>query len=119
MFDNDKSYKLIMAILQKDDYDDTVEELGKNKIFVTKLCSSGGFLKKENVTIMIGVEKERVNEVMEILERMAGKRKETVYAMPTPVSGDHYIGSNMSVPLEKEVGGITVFMLDMEQIKKM
>ena len=56
---------------------------------------------------------------MEILEKMAGKRKETVYAMPTPVSGDHYIGSNMSVPFEKEVGGVTVFMLDMEQIKKM
>ena len=49
---------------------------------------------------------------------MAGKRKETVYAMPTPVSGDHYIGSNMSVPFEKEVGGVTVFMLDMEQIKR-
>ena len=119
MFNNDKSYKLIMAILQKDDYDDTVEELGKNKIFVTKLSSSGGFLKKENVTIMIGVEKERVGEVMAILEKMAGKRKEKVYTIPTPVSGDHCIGSNMSVPIEKEVGGVTVFMLDMEQIKKM
>ena len=119
MLDNDKPYKLIMAILQKDDYDDTVEELGKNEIFVTKLCSSGGFLKKENVTIMIGVEKERVDDVMKILEKMAGKRKETIYAMPTPVSGDHYIGSNLSVPFEREVGGVTVFTLDMEQIKKM
>lgn len=119
MGDSKTSYKLVMAILQKDDYDDTVEELGKNRIFVTKLSSSGGFLKKENVTIMIGVEAQRIGEVMEILEKNAGKRRETVYTLPTPVAGEHCLSTSMSVPVEKEVGGVTVFTLDMEEIKKM
>ena len=54
--DTSKDNKLILAILQEEDYDQTVEMLNEKHFFVTKLSSSGGFLKKKNVTIMIGVE---------------------------------------------------------------
>ena len=60
--------KLVMAVLQESDYDATVEVLSSHQIFVTKLSSSGGFLKKKNVTVMIGVEEERLSQVLEILK---------------------------------------------------
>ena len=34
--------KMIMAILHKDDELDTIEELNRNKFFVTKLSTTGG-----------------------------------------------------------------------------
>lgn len=39
--------KLILAVVQEDDYDTTVGELNQNGFFVTMLSSTGGFWKKE------------------------------------------------------------------------
>ena len=73
------SGKLVLAILQGEDYEDTVYELNQNGFFVTMLSSTGGFLKKHSTTIMIGVEEPRLDEVLDILKRRAGQRKATVY----------------------------------------
>lgn len=72
MSDAKKASKLILAVLQKEDFKTTQKELNEKKIFVTRLSSSGGFLQRENVTIMIGVEEERWQETMDILKKTAG-----------------------------------------------
>ena len=56
--------KLILAILQGDDYVDTIDELNQNGFFATILSSTGGFLKKKSVTVMIGVEEERCSRCL-------------------------------------------------------
>lgn len=75
MSDTKKASKLILAVLQKEDFKETQKELNQKKIFVTKLSSSGGFLQRENVTIMIGVEEERWQETMDILKKNSGTQK--------------------------------------------
>ena len=35
---------------------------------VTKLATTGGFLKSGNTTLMIGIEKEKVNDVVKMLK---------------------------------------------------
>ena len=116
--DTSKDNKLILAILQEEDYDQTVEMLNEKHFFVTKLSSSGGFLKKKNVTIMIGVEEERLPEVSAILEKYAGRRRITMYTMAA--SGAEVRGMNpgVTIPVEKEVGGVTMFTLSMDALKK-
>ena len=47
--------KMILAILQGDDYHDAVHSLNEHGFYATVLNSSGGFLKKRSVTLMIGV----------------------------------------------------------------
>ena len=42
--------KMIFAMLHSEDVDETVEELNKEKYWVTKLSTTGGFLKNKNVT---------------------------------------------------------------------
>ena len=42
--------KLILTVLQGDDYDEVVDTLNQNGFFVTTLYSTGGFLKKRSVT---------------------------------------------------------------------
>ena len=47
--------KLILAVVQEDDYDATVSELNQNGFFVTMLSSTGGFWKKKNTGAIGGL----------------------------------------------------------------
>ncbi len=110
--------KLILAVLQGDDYDDVVRELNQNGIQVTMLNSTGGFLKKRSATIMIGVNEQRVDEVLAILKKRAGQRTETVYQTPFPVGQNGVPTILASVPMQVRCGGIVVFVLDMQKMEK-
>ena len=102
--------KLILAVVQEDDYDATVSELNQNGFFVTMLSSTGGFWKKKNITIMLGVEESRLPQAMDILKRCAGKRKQT--------AAGQYAAAMPSIPMNMEFGGVTLFVLDLERLEK-
>ena len=69
--------KLILAIIQDHVAQDVLHELSENKIRATKLSSTGGFFKKGNTTILIGIEDEKVDRVKEMILNIS-KSKETV-----------------------------------------
>ena len=69
--------KLILAIIQDHVAQDVLHELSENKIRATKLSSTGGFFKKGNTTILIGLEDEKVVRVKEMILNIS-KNKETV-----------------------------------------
>ena len=113
-----ESMKMIMAILQKNDELQTIDELNTAGYFVTKLATSGGFLKGKNTTIMTVVEDEKVPEVLEIIRANSGERKTITYANPAFVSGQGSLGAAPTVPINIQVGGSTVFVLNVEQMEK-
>ena len=114
-----ESMKMIMAILQKNDELQTIDELNTEGYFVTKLATSGGFLKGKNTTIMTVVEDEKVPEVLEIIRANSGERKTITYANPALVSGQGSLGAAPTVPINIQVGGSTVFVLNVEQMEKL
>jgi hypothetical protein len=69
--------KLILAIIQDHIAQDVLNELSENKIRATKLSSTGGFFKKGNTTILIGIEEEKLDRVKEMILNIS-KNKETV-----------------------------------------
>ena len=69
--------KLILAIIQDHVAQDVLHELADNKIRATKVSSTGGFFKKGNTTILIGIEDEKVDRVKEMILNIS-KNKETV-----------------------------------------
>ena len=105
--------------VQEDDYDTTVGELNQNGFFVTMLSSTGGFWKKKNITIMLGVEESRLDEALSILKQCAGKRKQTIYSNVTMPTGSQYAVAMPSVPVNVELGGVTVFIMDLERLEKL
>nr|WP_302599944.1 cyclic-di-AMP receptor [uncultured Cellulosilyticum sp.] len=109
--------KLIIAILQSGDYEAVVSLLNKRNICATKISSSGGFLKKENVTIMMGIEAERLEEAIDILRRKAGKRKQTQYTTLIASAIYRCPEAAMTFPVEMEAGGVTIFVMDVSQYK--
>ena len=61
--------KMILAIIQDDSYQDVISELNESGFYATILHSSGGFLKKQSVTIMIGLNHEDLEKALKILKR--------------------------------------------------
>ena len=104
--------KLLLAILQGDDYNEVVADLNEHGFYVTVLNSSGGFLKKRSVTIMVGLDAARVDDCIEILKKRAGHRTEIVYNHIVMPTGHHNMTIPPVVPTEVEVGGVTVFVMD-------
>ena len=118
MMSTEASNKLILAILQGDDYADTVSELTHIGFFVTLLNTTGGFLRKKSTTVMIGVSNDRLNEVLEILKHCAGHRKQTVYQQSAAMPQSGKFPSMPLVPITVDAGGVTVFIMDLQSIEK-
>lgn len=107
--------KLVIAIVQDDDTADLVEAITEGGFRVTKLATTGGFLKSGNTTLLIGVEKEKVDEVLTIVEDVCKTRKQLVVSPTTMVgTADVYV----PYPVEVQVGGATVFVVDVDKYVK-
>ena len=64
--------KLIIAIVRDTDAEATVNRLVAQGYRVTRIASSGGFLRKGSVTLVIGVEPEKVPAVIDLLKEAGG-----------------------------------------------
>ncbi len=106
--------KLVVAIINNDDANEVMSNLTKAGYSATKLSTSGGFLRAGNITLLIGVEKAKVDEVINIIGEYSSQRKKI-----TPINST-YMGESMlaSMPVEVTVGGATIFVLDVEQFYK-
>lgn len=63
--------KLIISIVPDSDAGRLTDTLVANKFGVTRINTAGGFLKKGNATLLIGVEDAKANRVFEIIGEMA------------------------------------------------
>lgn len=106
--------KLVLAITDDEDSADLIEALNENAFRVTKLATTGGFLKSGNTTLMIGVEEEKVDEVIDIIRKLCKKRKEVVVPSANINTGSDMM---MQYPLkvEAETGGATIFVVDVDK----
>ncbi len=57
----------MMAILKKKDCDPVTQTLVKADFRVTRVASTGGFLRQGNVTLLIGTDEENVESALEII----------------------------------------------------
>lgn len=105
--------KLIVAIVNKDDANKVQKGLVQNRFFATKLTTAGTFLRAGNATFLIGVNDEKVQDALEVIEKYSKKRTKLV---PNTIVNE--FGSFSSLPLEVEVGGATVFVLPIDQFIK-
>lgn len=103
--------KLIIAIVQDEDSGILIDELMQEDFRVTKLASTGGFLKSGNTTLLLGLDDERVEQCLEIINKYSKKRQVTSTLMNLSMQGDGY----MPYPLEVTVGGANIFILDVKE----
>ncbi|NRY61081.1 cyclic-di-AMP receptor [Clostridium beijerinckii] len=108
--------KLIIAIVQDEDSADVIEALTEADYRVTKLATTGGFLKSGNTTLLVGIEEEKVELVIDVIRNVCRKRNETVVT-PTTLGGSES-GYMQQYPVQIGVGGATVFVIDVDKFVK-
>ncbi len=106
--------KLVLAIVSNDDSSSVSTALNKENFQVTRLATTGGFLRAGNTTLIIGVDDDRVEACLKIIGEECSKRTEMV-----PSTASYDIGRYTSFPVEVQVGGATVFVLDVSQFHKL
>jgi uncharacterized protein YaaQ len=104
--------KFVMSIIHNDDSNRLVDALTGAGFRATTISTTGGFLRQGNATILVGTENDRVPEVLELVRENCHTRRQFVNPLP-PVAepGEMYIPT----PVEVQVGGATVFVLDIAQ----
>ena len=105
--------KLIIAIINSDDASTVTRSLTRNGFSSTRLATTGGFLMGKNVTILVGVDEEKVSAVIDIIKEHSHSRKQMI-STASGVSRDFPIG----MPVEVNVGGATIFVVDVEQFQR-
>lgn len=104
--------KLLICIVQDSDAMPLMEDLVENHFRVTRLSSTGGFLKSGNTTLFLGVEEENVEEALAVIKRNCSRRKTVTPMMSPQIDSSVYA----SIPVEIEVGGATVFQIDIDRM---
>lgn len=106
--------KLVIAIINRDDVNTVTQNLTKQGFSSTKLASSGGFLLAGNITLLIGVEEEKVQQVIDIIREYSHSRKQLI-----PATSELGIGYLPTMPVEVTVGGATVFVVDVDRFERL
>jgi uncharacterized protein YaaQ len=61
--------KLILAILRDQDCEPVTNTLVATGFGVTRIASTGGFLRRGSTTLMVGVDDERVEEAIQLVDK--------------------------------------------------
>lgn len=107
--------KMVIAIVQDKDVGKLLQCVTREGLSVTRLTSSGGFLRSGNTTLLFGVEEDRLEALLSTIRETCQQRKEML-TQAQLVMGP--IDVHISFPIEVPVGGATVFVLDVEQFIK-
>ena len=105
--------KLVLAIINHDDADAVTRALTRHGFSSTKLATTGSFLMAGNATILIGVDEERVQDVIDIIKEQSHSRSQTI-----PTTSEMGYGYYPSMPVEVTVGGATIFVVDIERFER-
>lgn len=93
--------KLITAVIGKKDMNPVCDALREAGFSFTKIPTSGGFLRSSNMTLLLGVDDDKLSAAVELIDKNC--RKHTEQTDEKRVT----------------VGGATVFVTDVERFEKM
>lgn len=104
--------RLVLAIVNTRDIRSLREALVESDYRFTELGSTGGFLRQGNVTLLIGVETDRLEALLELLAERC-RRREVVLSVSGADTRVH--GDTPGEPQVVSVGGAQVFVLAVER----
>lgn len=106
--------KMLLAIINSDDAHNVIDNLMKEGFSITKLATTGGFLKAGNVTVLIGLDEDKLDTAIGIIRQYSSSRKQVI-----PTTAELGMGFYPTMPVQVDVGGATVFVLNVERFEKL
>ncbi|MCM0647472.1 cyclic-di-AMP receptor [Clostridium swellfunianum] len=94
--------KLIIAIVHDEDVNRILDEFSDNNLRITKMSTTGGFLKLGNTTLLSGVENHELHTAIQIIANNSQRKQQ--------------VENNSSSKLT--IGRATIFVVDVERFEK-
>lgn len=104
--------KLIVSVVHSDDAPGLLEALTQRQYRATTIGTTGGFLREGNATVLVGVEADQVDDVLALIRENCRTRTQYMNPLP-PVMEPGEL--HLPYPVEVEVGGATIFVLDVDR----
>jgi uncharacterized protein YaaQ len=73
----------MFVIIQDIDAENVVQSLIENDYRITRVASTGGFLQRGNVTLMIGTEDDKVQAAIDLLHQLCCPLKDSQHCATT------------------------------------
>ena len=103
--------QLLIVIAQDEDADLLSQRLSAVNLRATKIDTVGGFLARGNVTLLMGVEDDRVEDVFDVIRATCHTRRRFVNPLMSAADGLSLTVPGPILPMEVEIGGAVVFSL--------
>ena len=107
--------KLVIAVVQVYDTDRLLRVVTEAGLRATRIVSTGGFLRMQNATVLMGVENERVQEAIALVRRVCAGRIE-VRADVAPPEFAEWIDCGIQ---EELIGGGVIFVVPVARFTRM
>ena len=107
--------KLIISIVNSDDARGLLDQLVNRGFRATVISTTGGFLREGNTTIFVGTDNEKVDEALRIIRQSSHTRTQYISPLPPIMEPGELYTPN---PIEVQIGGATVFVLDVERFER-
>ena len=104
--------KLIVAILSGEDASIVLDEFLKHGLKVTKISSTGGFLKTGNTTLLSGVDEAKVEQAIGLMRGALQSGPIIIDSQSSFVHTSHF---DAIASLGSASSGGTIFILDVER----
>jgi uncharacterized protein YaaQ len=106
--------KAVVAVVQGQDTIKLGNALRQKNIPFTTIDSTGGFLRERNSTFMMGTSDDQLQRVLDIISANCHTRSEYVSSYPSAFDPAEFY---MPRPIEVQVGGASVWVLDVEHFE--
>ncbi len=106
---------MVVVIVQAEDAGRLLTQLTRQGFRATRIKTAGGFLREANATIFLGVEDAEVETVMQTVREICVTRRQAMTPVPPVMEPGEFFAP---YPVEVEVGGATVFVLDVARFER-
>lgn len=106
--------KMVIAIVSNKDVAKVLSSTSAEGFISTKIATKGQFLESGQTTILFGVEDDRVDYLFEVIESNVTKRILCQTGVESTIEG-----SLLKKPVDVEEFGAVVFVINVEEFKKL
>ncbi len=107
--------KLILAVVQAEDAGGLLTQLTDQGFRATRIKTAGGFLRETNATVFLGVEDDQVEVALQIVRENCVTRRQQINPVPPVMEPGEFF---LPYPVEVEVGGATIWVLDVDRFER-
>ncbi len=104
---------LVVVTLTGDQVGDLTQQLVQGKFYFTRIEGSGGLVPKAAANLLIGIARERREDLIKILQKCCQRRRTFIPARIEPASFQ-----GQPVMIEAEIGGADIFTFEIERFEQ-